>query len=80
MLTNLDLDVRDRVYCILYPEEDRMMEDTSEEEEKDEKRTDELMRRRELMSKRKRKRKETLEYFNDLYEKDNISRIKTFDY
>ena len=33
MLTNLEPDVRGRVYCILYPEEDRMMEDTSEEEE-----------------------------------------------
>ena len=33
MLTNLEPEVRGRVYCILYPEEDRMTEDTSEEEE-----------------------------------------------
>ena len=33
MLTNIEPDVRDRVYCILYPEEDRMTEDASEEEE-----------------------------------------------
>ena len=34
MLTNLGPGrYGDRVYCILYPEEDRMTEDTSEEED-----------------------------------------------
>ena len=36
MLTNLEPDIRYRVYCILCPEEDRMTEDTSEEEEEKE--------------------------------------------
>ena len=34
MLTNLEPDVRDRVYCILYPE-DYGTEDTSDEKEED---------------------------------------------
>ena len=68
MFTNLKPDIRDRVNCILEITARKTREKRKEKTMRSRKRTTKKKKRTS-----KRKRKETLENFNDLYKKDNIS-------